>query len=73
MPENVRITSARYFNADNTIVFVLLTNGETWFVPPNNGSGQANVLAEFVANGGNIGPYVPPVPGGIVPVGSVMW
>jgi microcystin-dependent protein len=54
-------------------VFVLLDTGETWFVIPNNGSGQANVLADWVKDGGNIGPYVPPVPGGIVPAGSLIW
>jgi microcystin-dependent protein len=73
MPTNVRIASARYANAGNTLVFVLLDTGETWFVVPNNGSGQANVLAAWIAGGGNVGPYVPPVPGGVVPIGSLIW
>jgi microcystin-dependent protein len=73
LPTNVRITSARYANAENTLVFVLLDTGETWFVIPNNGSGQANILAAWASGGGNIGPYVPPVPGGVVPPGSLIW
>lgn len=73
LPNNVRISSARYANAENTLVFVLLDNGDNWYVPPNNGSGQANVLAEWIANGGNIGPFVPPVPGAIIPVGALIW
>jgi hypothetical protein len=73
MPTNVRITSARYANAQNTLVFVLLDTGDTWFVIPNNGSGQANLLAAWVQDGGNIGPFVPPVPGGVVPAGSLIW
>ena len=73
LPTNVRIASARYANAQNTAVFVLLTSGESWTVVPNNGSGQANVLADWVAGGGNIGPFVPPIPGGTNPVGSIMW
>lgn len=72
-PTNVRIASASYANASNSIVLVLLTSGETWVVTPENGSGQANVLSQWVKDGGNIGPYVPPVPGGIVPVGSLLW
>jgi microcystin-dependent protein len=70
---NVLITSARYANSANTLVFVLLSDGTTWFVPPNNGSGQANVLAAWLQEGNNIGPFVPPVPGGIVPAGSLIW
>lgn len=73
LPTNVRITSARYANIQNTLVFVLLSDGNTWFVNPNNGSGQANVLAQWLKDGGNIGPYVPPVPGGVVPPGSMIW
>ena len=73
LPTNVRITSARYANAQNTLVFVLLSDGQTWFVIPNNGSGQANVLAQWLKDGGNIGPYVPPLPGGVVPAGSLIW
>ena len=73
LPTNVRITSARYANAKNTLVFVLLSDGKTWFVIPNNGSGQANVLAQWQQDGGNIGPFVPPVPGGVVPPGSLIW
>jgi len=73
LPTNVRITSARYANAQNSLVFVLLDTGETWFVNPNNGSGQANVLAAWVQDGGNIGPYVPPVPGAVVPPGALIW
>jgi microcystin-dependent protein len=73
MADNVKITSASYANAQNTLVLVLLSTGETWFVPPNNGSGQANVLENWVKNGGNIGPFVPPVPGGVVPVGTMVW
>lgn len=73
LPTNVLITSARYANAQNTLVFVLLSDGQTWFVTPNNGSGQANVLAQWLSQGNNIGPYVPPVPGGVVPVGSLIW
>ena len=73
LPTNVRIASARYNNPQNSVVFVLLDDGETWYVVPNNGSGQANVLAAWVAGGGNIGPYVPPVPGGVVPAGSLIW
>lgn len=73
LPTNVRITSARYANAQNTIVFVFLSDGQTWFVTPNNGSGQANVLSQWQLDGGNIGPFVPPVPGGVIPVGSLIW
>ncbi len=73
LPTNVRITSARYDNAQNSVVFVLLDNGETWHVTPNNGSGQANVLAAWVQNGGNIGPFVPPTPGATVPPGALIW
>lgn len=73
LPTNVRITSARYANAQDTLVFVLLSDGQTWFVNPNNGSGQANVLAQWLQDGGNISPYVPPVPGGVVPSGSLIW
>lgn len=73
LPINVRIASARYANPRNTLVFALLTDGNTWFVRPNDGSGQANVLAQWVQDGGNIGPYVPPVPGGTVPTGSILW
>ena len=73
MPTNVRITSARYANAQNTLVFVLLDTGDTWFVIPNNGSGQANLLAAWVQSGNNIAPFVPPVPGGVVPPGSLIW
>jgi microcystin-dependent protein len=70
---NVQITSAVYANARGSIVSVLLTTGETWRVPPGNGSGQANVLDQWVKNGGSIGPYVPPVPGGVVPIGTLIW
>lgn len=70
---NVQITSAVYANAAGSLVRVLLTTGETWLVPPGNGSGQANVLDFWVRNGGEIGPYVPPVPGGVVPVGTLIW
>lgn len=70
---NVQITSAVYANAKGTLVSVLLSTGETWTVPPGNGSGQANVLDYWVKNGGNIGPYVPPVPGGEVPIGTLIW
>jgi len=70
---NVLITSARYANSANTLVFVLLSDGQTWFVIPNNGSGQANVLAAWLQDGNNIGPFVPPVPGGVVPAGSLIW
>lgn len=73
LPTNVKITSARYANPQDTLVFVLLSDGNTWFVIPNNGSGQANVLSQWVKDGGNIGPYVPPVPGGVVPSGSLIW
>lgn len=73
LPTNVRITSARYANAQNSLVFVLLDTGETWFVNPANGSGQANVLAAWVQDGGNIGPYVPPVPGAVIPPGTFIW
>jgi hypothetical protein len=73
MAYNARIVSARYDNAENTLVFVLLDTGEVWHVIPNNGSGQANVLAAWVQGGGNIGPFVPVVPGGVVPVGSLIW
>jgi len=73
LPTNVLITSARYANVQNTLVFVLLSDGQTWFVTPNSGSGQANVLAQWLRDGNNIGPYVPPVPGGIVPPGSLIW
>jgi microcystin-dependent protein len=73
LPINVRIASARYANPQNTAVFVLLTNGESWTVFPNNGSGQANVLADWVVGGGSISPFVPPVPGGVNPVGSLLW
>jgi hypothetical protein len=73
LPTNVRITSARYANPQNSLVFVLLSDGETWYVTPNNGSGQANVLAQWLQSGGKIGPYVPPVPGGVVPAGSLIW
>jgi microcystin-dependent protein len=73
LPTNVRITSARYANSQNTLVFVLLDSGETWYVIPNNGSGQANVLSAWLAGGGNIGPFVPPTPGGVVPPGSLIW
>lgn len=73
LPINVRIASARYANPQNTAVFVLLTNGESWTVFPNNGSGQANVLASWVAGGGSISPFVPPVPGGTNPVGALLW
>lgn len=73
LPINVRIASARYANAQNTYVFVLLTNGESWTVVPNNGSGQANVLADWVAGGGSISPFVPPVPGGVNPAGALLW
>lgn len=52
---------------------MLLTTGETWLVPPGNGSGQANVLDYWVKGGGEIGPYVPPVPGGEIPVGTLIW
>jgi microcystin-dependent protein len=70
---NVQITSAVYANARGSLVSVLLTTGKTWTVPPGNGSGQANVLDQWVKGGGNIGPYVPPVPGGTVPVGTLIW
>jgi hypothetical protein len=73
LPTNVRITSARYANAKNTIVFVFLSDGQTWYVTPSNGSGQANVLAQWQLDGGNIGPFIPPVPGGVVPAGSLIW
>jgi microcystin-dependent protein len=73
MSYNVRIVSARYANAENTLVFVLLDTGESWHVIPNNGSGQANVLAAWVQSGNNIGPFVPVVPGGVVPPGSLIW
>jgi hypothetical protein len=73
LPTNVRITSARYANAQHTIVFVFLSDGQTWQVVPNNGSGQANVLSQWQLSGGNIGPFVPPVPGGTVPIGSLIW
>ena len=73
LPTNVRISSARYANKQNTLVFVLLSDGNTWFVIPNNGSGQANVLAQWLQDGGNIAPFVPPVPGGVVPAGSLIW
>ncbi len=73
LPINVRITSARYANIENTLVFVLLSDGQTWFVVPNNGSGQANVLAQWQLEGGNIGPFVPPVPGGVTPIGAMIW
>jgi microcystin-dependent protein len=73
MPDNVLITSARYANAQNTVVWVVLSAGEEWYVNPNNGSGQANVLAAWLQTGGSIGPFVPPVPGGVVPPGSVIW
>jgi hypothetical protein len=73
MAYNARIVSARYDNAENTLVFVLLDTGEVWHVVPNNGSGQANVLAAWVQGGGNIGPFVPVIPGGIVPAGSLIW
>ena len=70
---NVQITSAVYANAKGSLVRVLLTTGETWLVPPGNGSGQANVLDFWVRNGGEIGPFVPPVPGGSVPAGTLIW
>jgi len=73
MAYNAQIVSARYDNAENTLVFVLLDTGEIWHVIPNNGSGQANVLAAWVQGGGNIGPFVPVVPGGVVPPGALIW
>lgn len=73
MADNVKIVSAQYANAQGTLVFALLENGESWFVVPNNGSGQANVLQSWLDQGNNVGPYVPVIPGGVIPVGSVIW
>lgn len=70
---NVKITSAVYANAKGSLVSVLLSTGESWLVPPGNGSGQANVLDYWVKGGGEIGPYVPPVPGGEIPIGALIW
>jgi len=73
MAYNVKIVSAQYANAQGTLVFVFLETGESWFVVPNNGSGQANVLEAWLTQGNDIGPYVPVIPGGVIPPGAIIW